>query len=97
MLTDEQSKEYQKCIDSPYYFFTTYWMVNGKPGTTIWTEEEFNDFFKLMETGRANNRKRDKVDSYLNQFYNSINFNETYRDSKNQPDDAPGAEKAGRP
>lgn len=38
--------EYNKCKSSPYYFFTHYWKVNGKPATTPMTEEEFNKLFK---------------------------------------------------
>lgn len=36
-------QEMKKCIDSPYYFATTYLTVNGMPFTTLYTEEEFNE------------------------------------------------------
>lgn len=38
-------KEAEKCNKSPYYFYTHYFMVNGKPATTILSEEEFNKQF----------------------------------------------------
>jgi hypothetical protein len=41
-------EEFQKCVDSPYYFFTTYFKVNGQPAKTIYSEEEFNKIFKQM-------------------------------------------------
>lgn len=34
--------EIQKCKASPYYFYTHYFIINGKPATTVLTEEEFN-------------------------------------------------------
>jgi len=34
--------EIRKCLESPYYFATKYWKVNGKPFTTNLSEEEFN-------------------------------------------------------
>lgn len=45
-MNEEQIKEeYQKCKDSPYYFATTYLMVNGEKFSTHLTEAEFNDMF----------------------------------------------------
>ncbi len=41
--------EYKKCLEDPHHFFTTYWMVDGKPATTHMTKEQFNDFFKLKQ------------------------------------------------
>lgn len=38
-------QELIKCKESPYYYATTYLQINGKPFTTILTEDEFNDFF----------------------------------------------------
>ena len=35
--------EKQKCIESPYYFFTNYCTVNGEKCTTFLSEEEFNN------------------------------------------------------
>jgi len=37
--------EIKKCKDSPYYFYTTYFTVDGKPATTRHSEEDFNNFF----------------------------------------------------
>lgn len=37
--------EMQKCKDSVYYFFTNYYLVDGKPATTRYNEEEFNKLF----------------------------------------------------
>jgi hypothetical protein len=53
-LSDEIKKEIQKCIDSPYYFATTYMTVkNGKGKTTkystVLSEKEFNEQFKNYE------------------------------------------------
>ncbi len=41
-------EEMDKCIESPYYFYTTYFMVDGKKATTFLSEEEFNKSFKLL-------------------------------------------------
>jgi hypothetical protein len=35
-------EEYEKCINSAYYFYTKYFYINNKPATTNLTEEEFN-------------------------------------------------------
>jgi len=37
--------EIDKCKASPYYFYTHYFMINGKPATTTISEEEFNKHF----------------------------------------------------
>lgn len=61
MIEDERlmtihSEEYgkeesEKCKASPYYFYTTYYWVNGKPATTMLSEEEFNNqFFQSIKT-----------------------------------------------
>ena len=42
-------KEMEKCKASPYYYFTTYWIVDGKPGVTPLSEEEFNEEYREME------------------------------------------------
>jgi len=40
-------EEMQKCLDSPYYFYTEYCKINGtQPCTTRYTEEEFNQMFR---------------------------------------------------
>jgi len=39
-------KEYKKCIGNPYYFYTTYVLVNGKQATTMLSKEEFNKYFE---------------------------------------------------
>lgn len=41
--------EYQKCKNSPYYFYTNYFLIDGKPATTCLTEAEFNEQFELMQ------------------------------------------------
>jgi len=38
-------KEIEKCKKSPYYFYTHYVQINGKPATTKYTEKEFNEIF----------------------------------------------------
>jgi hypothetical protein len=47
--------ELQKCIDSPYYFATKYLTIKNSKGkivkyTTILTEEEFNQYFKKLNS-----------------------------------------------
>jgi hypothetical protein len=37
--------EYKKCVESPYYYATTYLKVNRKPFTTHYTEKEFNELY----------------------------------------------------
>jgi hypothetical protein len=40
------TEEMQKCIDSPYYFYTNFCVVDGKLPETRYTEEEFNNMIK---------------------------------------------------
>ncbi len=49
--------EYKKCQEDPHYFFTTYWLVDGKPGTTHMTKEQFNDFFELEKIMKRNHKE----------------------------------------
>lgn len=50
MSNESRAKEeIKKCTDSPYYFYTTYFMVNGEKATTRLSEEEFNRLFKHTE------------------------------------------------
>lgn len=42
---DFWQSEMEKCKASPYYFYTKYVLVDGKPFTTNLTEEEFNEEF----------------------------------------------------
>jgi len=37
-----------KCRENPYYFATTYLVVDGKPFTTPMTELAFNDYFNKL-------------------------------------------------
>lgn len=37
--------EIEKCKNDPYYFFTKYVTVDGKPATTFLPRDVFNDFF----------------------------------------------------
>jgi len=39
-------EEMQKCLDSPYYFYTNYCKVNNESATTRYNEEEFNALIK---------------------------------------------------
>lgn len=39
-------EEMRKCKDSPYYLFTTYMVIDGKPCTTHLDEEQFNKWIK---------------------------------------------------
>lgn len=43
---EKNKTELQKCIDSPYYYMTTYYTVNGKVFTSIYSEKEFNEIVK---------------------------------------------------
>ena len=43
-------EEFEKCVKNPYYFYTTYVTINGKPATTMQSEEEFNKEFKSWES-----------------------------------------------
>jgi hypothetical protein len=45
--------ELKKCMESPYYYMTSYVIIDGKPFITCLTEEEFNKFFNRF----ANNHK----------------------------------------
>ena len=45
MIDTEIQDEIQKCMNNPYYFATTYIMVNGKPFTTTLSETVFNKYF----------------------------------------------------
>lgn len=51
---EQNNKEFEKCKTNPYYFATTYLTINGKPFTTILTEEEFNKQFKYLKNGIKN-------------------------------------------
>jgi hypothetical protein len=42
-------EELKKCQESPYYFFTNYFLVDGKKPTVRMTEEEFNSFAKRIK------------------------------------------------
>jgi hypothetical protein len=39
--------EIEKCKNSPYYFATTYLVINGEKYKTTTPEEQFNELFKL--------------------------------------------------
>ncbi len=39
-------EEMQKCIDSPYYFYTSYCKVEGVDATVRYTEEQFNELIR---------------------------------------------------
>ncbi len=42
-------EEHKKCIESPYYFYTKYFQIHGKPATTPMSKEEFNKAIEAME------------------------------------------------
>lgn len=42
---EDIKSEIEKCNNDPYYFFTKYVTVDGKPATTFLSKEVFNDFF----------------------------------------------------
>jgi len=44
-IHNEEQEEIEKCKASPYYFYTHYFMVNGRPATTLLSESEFNEYF----------------------------------------------------
>lgn len=43
-------EEYKKIMDSPYYFYMNYCLMDGQKPTTLLKEEEFNKIFKEYET-----------------------------------------------
>lgn len=61
MLDTEIQEEIQKCISNPYYFATTYMVVNGKPFTTPLDEDIFNKyFFRKQELDYTKIKSRQK-------------------------------------
>lgn len=44
-MEERKLEELQKCIESPYYFFTNHLMMNNERFHTFLTEEEFNLVF----------------------------------------------------
>lgn len=42
---NEWTEELKKCKASPYYFATTYILINGKPFETALSETEFNQLW----------------------------------------------------
>lgn len=42
-------KESELCRTNPYYFYTRYVTIDNKPATTDYTEEEFNNIFKVKQ------------------------------------------------
>ena len=42
-------EELEKCETNPYYFATKYLTINGEPFTTVYTEQEFNYYFKNLK------------------------------------------------
>jgi hypothetical protein len=62
----QEADELRKCVASPYYFFTKYVLIDGKPATTMLSEETFNDYFKAMTTTNYSGTKR-KLD-WLKKF-----------------------------
>lgn len=45
-MMDHKEAEIQKCIDSPVYFYNNYCK---QPNQEELTEEEYNDFLKVLE------------------------------------------------
>jgi hypothetical protein len=41
-------EELEKCKESPYYYFTNYYIINGEKATTRLTEKEFNKAVKAL-------------------------------------------------
>lgn len=53
MVDQNKLDELQKCMESPYYFFTNYLTINGERAWTVLTEEEFNLIFnQLVKHGK---------------------------------------------
>lgn len=42
-------EEMEKCKANPYYFFTKYITINGKPATTLLSEDQFNEIFLKIQ------------------------------------------------
>lgn len=52
-LQEEQDKEIERCWNSPYYYFTTYYTIDGKVAKTDMSENNFNMMFRahrIIET-----------------------------------------------
>lgn len=51
---ERKLEELQKCINSPYYFFTNHLMMNNEKLHSFLTEEEFNLIFnQLVKNGQS--------------------------------------------
>lgn len=55
---DQWKKEHKKCLDSPYYFYINYFIVDGKPATTNLSETEFNRLANLKPIRHARRKRR---------------------------------------
>jgi hypothetical protein len=53
MIEEQKLAELQKCVESPYYFFTNHIRINGELVHTFLTEEEFNLIFKQWTNGKS--------------------------------------------
>lgn len=51
---DYWRRELKKCQDSPYYFFTKYWTVNGMQPTIAMSEKQFNEVFASLSENHLN-------------------------------------------
>lgn len=50
-------EEIKKCKESPYYFYTNYFTVNGQRPTTRLTETQFNNIFNAVQATEPHIRK----------------------------------------
>lgn len=57
-MTKPESEELKKCLESPYYFATTYLTVNGKKFTTNMSQEQFDYIFKERQKMWDKERKQ---------------------------------------
>jgi len=45
-VKEYRKREMEKCIESPYYFYTQYCIINGERAQSILNEKEFNELWK---------------------------------------------------
>jgi hypothetical protein len=60
-MNNEEAEELQRCIDSPYYFATKYFMVTNKDGerepfTTHLSEKQFNEEVEHYKKCKVNKK-----------------------------------------
>lgn len=72
-------EEFNKCKQSPFYYYKTYWKVNGGDATTLLSEEEFNKYFPpYFVKDKPPDTIQDKgweIDSFKSNDWNNLILN----------------------